>query len=355
MHRRIAIWTAALFLAALAGSCAVTDGQDGYGRSAYSPPPQDPARIGLQPIYRPFFDALKDEGDWTLIEPYGWCFRPRVNFVAWRPYGDGWWEPSDSWGWIWNTHEPFGWITYHYGGWFYDSYQGWVWQPGSVWGPAWVAWVEVGDYVGWAPLGPSQWDGFSQVPGGMFTFADARQLASRDMGQQALYLTRLPETSAPTREIANVGHADGIAFNRGPDFTRLLQLGAAVPEHVDGNALPRVRLGAASVQPNEEDLRASTARVTTEAVREWRALREHGIAPPASAAAGVRTPVMTPVAPAKPGAPSAPTRGTGKPGKHDRASKGKQPGPAHEPARRDSAAADERPSRPADRNSMRGR
>jgi len=113
-------------------------------KEPYSPPPQDPARIGLQPMYRPFFDELKDDGDWTLIEPYGWCFRPRVNFVAWRPYVDGWWEPSDYYGWVWTSTEPFGAITYHYGAWFYDEYQGWVWEPGLIWGPAWVAWAAAG-------------------------------------------------------------------------------------------------------------------------------------------------------------------------------------------------------------------
>jgi len=282
VRTRSFVTLAAFLLAALAGSCAVTSETPG-GPSAYAPPPQDPARAGLPPLYRAFFDELRDDGDWTLIEPYGWCFRPRENFVAWRPYQDGWWEPSDTYGWIWDTYEPFGWITYHYGSWFYDSYQGWVWQPGPVWGPAWVAWVESGDYVGWAPLPPAQYEGYGSVPGGLFMYAPGNQIAARDIGQNSLFLTQLTGSPRAATPIVNVGHANGVAFNRGPDFVTLQRMGAPIPERVDAATLPRVKLGAAP-RPNESDLAARTNRVTTEGVRQWRAFKERGIAPPATPA-----------------------------------------------------------------------
>jgi hypothetical protein len=347
VYRRIAIAFLTLVLAGLVGSCAATDNANDPGPSAYAPPAQEPARMGLAPIYRPFIDALKDEGDWTLIEPYGWCFRPRVNFVAWRPYLDGWWEPSDSWGWIWNTDEPFGWITYHYGAWFYDSYQGWVWQPGPVWGPAWVAWVEAGDYVGWAPLAPATWDGFGAVPGGIFTYAGAQQLASRDVGQQALYLTHLPETKAPARAIVNIGRVNGVAFNRGPDPFWLQEKGAPIPALADPAAIPRARLGTIPVKPNEADLLARTNRVTAEGQREWRALRQQGIAPPPLPAGSVPSRRLAPpdLRPAKPPVPVA------KPGVKDESRRDSTAAPGR-PARR---APDERPARPADRDSTRDR
>ena len=63
MYRRIAVAIAVLVLAGFAGSCASTSGQDSPGPSSYAAPPPHPARLGLQPIYRPFFDELKDEGD----------------------------------------------------------------------------------------------------------------------------------------------------------------------------------------------------------------------------------------------------------------------------------------------------
>ena len=53
----------------------------------------------------------QDDGDWTLIEPYGYVFRPHVNFVAWSPYQYGFWAPSDVYGWVWISAEPFGWAT----------------------------------------------------------------------------------------------------------------------------------------------------------------------------------------------------------------------------------------------------
>ena len=33
---------------------------------------------------------------------------------------------------------------------------GWVWIPDTVWSPAWVAWRDSDDYVGWAPLPPDE-------------------------------------------------------------------------------------------------------------------------------------------------------------------------------------------------------
>ena len=36
-----------------------------------------------------------DYGDWVLIEPYGYVFRPRVGFDTWHPYWDGFWAPTD--------------------------------------------------------------------------------------------------------------------------------------------------------------------------------------------------------------------------------------------------------------------
>ena len=122
-----------------ASSCAVDGGAGGQGGS--TPPPHAPveaARLGLAPALRPFYDELKEYGDWILVEPQGWVFRPNVNTVAWRPYQDGHWEPSYSFGWVWESNEPFGWITDHYGFWFHDDFQGWVWKPYGAWAPSWV-------------------------------------------------------------------------------------------------------------------------------------------------------------------------------------------------------------------------
>ena len=123
----------ALAVALTLAGCAST------GYQAVSPT-MSAAKAGLQPEYRIFYDALEEYGDWNLIEPYGYVFRPRVSFVAWQPYQEGFWVPSDVWGWVWISSEPFGWATYHYGTWMNDRFQGWVWVPGLDWGPAWVSW-----------------------------------------------------------------------------------------------------------------------------------------------------------------------------------------------------------------------
>jgi hypothetical protein len=63
------------------------------------------ARAGLSPEYRLFYDALQDYGDWTLIEPFGYVFRPYGNASSWRPYQYGYWAPSDVYGWVWISGE----------------------------------------------------------------------------------------------------------------------------------------------------------------------------------------------------------------------------------------------------------
>ncbi len=281
--KRARLLLAAAFLASLLGACAVTDEQDNLGPSVYAPPPhtEDPARIALPPVYRPFFDALEDEGDWTLVEPYGYCFRPRVNFVAWRPYQDGWWEPSDSFGWIWNTDEPFGWVTYHYGAWFYDEYQGWLWQPGPNWGPAWVAWVETGDYIGWAPLAPVSYDRFDRIPDGVFTYAQTQQFSARNVAQQALYVSRLPQATSNYHAIVNLGRANGVTFNKGPDAVQLRSRGGLVGTTIDADILPRVPLKPGVAKPNEADVLERTNRLVDEGARELRRMREGQLPPTA--------------------------------------------------------------------------
>lgn len=185
------------------------------------PPPvpgsaQPTARLSLRPEYRVFHDALTDYGDWILIEPAGFVFRPRVNFDAWQPYSNGFWAPSDPYGWVWVSAEPYGWATYHYGRWFYDDYQGWVWMPGVDWGPSWVSWSMNDVYVGWAPLSPG--GSFGDMPGRGWSWVPASQIADRDLGARILKNDQLVASSEGTRPIQNLAEADGVTFNRGPDI-----------------------------------------------------------------------------------------------------------------------------------------
>lgn len=189
----------------------------GCGVAGLTPAPvsMPAARAGLPPQQRFFYDALADDGDWVLIEPYGWVFRPHVNFVAWHPYQSGFWAPSDIYGWTWISAEPFGWATDHYGRWLYDQFEGWVWVPGLDWGPAWVSWSSDNDVVGWAPLPPSggNWNG---VPGGPYLYAPMSQLPSTDLSSHVVKAAQLGAEAARLEHVDNPGEHDGVRFNRGP-------------------------------------------------------------------------------------------------------------------------------------------
>ena len=199
----------ALALAVVQLSCAA---------SGLTPLPQSmpAARAALRPEYRIFYDTLTDYGDWTLIEPYGFVFRPRVHFATWQPYSDGFWVPTDVYGWVWVSSEPFGWATYHYGQWFLDSFQGWVWMPGLDWAPAWVDWRVTDNYVGWAPLGPN-----GTASASSYRFVEPSHARHRDQSQGADRLRPgawqgrgSPRSGRPVRE--RRGATDGVRFNRGP-------------------------------------------------------------------------------------------------------------------------------------------
>lgn len=177
------------------------------------------ARAGLRPEYRLFYDSLEEHGDWILIEPYGYVFRPRVSAVAWRPYDDGFWAPSDVYGWVWISAEPFGWATFHYGRWMFDRFQGWVWLPGLDWAPAWVNWADAGDYVGWSPLLASG-SAAGDIPGGAFRYAPVARLGETDLKAYARPAAQQPLRETPV-PIDNPGQVAGVTYNRGPSIARV--------------------------------------------------------------------------------------------------------------------------------------
>jgi hypothetical protein len=206
--------------------------------------PQTPsmpaARAALRPEYRIFYDALQDYGDWVLIEPYGFVFHPKVDFATFRPYQDGFWVPTDAWGWVWISAEPFGWATYHYGTWLWDRFQGWVWIPGLDWGPAWVTWQLAGGYAGWAPLWPQAGAGSpGEIPGGAYVYAPLERMGSTDLRSHIATQATLGETVADAQPADDVVERDGLRINLGPAFARI--------ERAIGGSLPRVKLAEVAV------------------------------------------------------------------------------------------------------------
>jgi len=225
------ILASAATLAVISASCAV---QGGPGEAGSPPASSQPAaRMGLAPEVRPLYDALEGEGDWVLVEPQGWVFRPRVNTVAWRPYQDGHWEPSYSFGWVWESHDPFGWITDHYGFWFYDDFQGWLWKPYGAWAPSWVAWVQVGNFVGWAPLPPAGVTTYGEPPGGAFTYVPVQSLAQGNSSTSALHVRAIPDDGSTLRPIDRTTSYLGVYYNAGPDVSEVLGPAAADQLRID--------------------------------------------------------------------------------------------------------------------------
>ena len=285
-------------------SCAVNGGVG--GTEAQAPPSRAPmlaARLGLAPSLRPFFDELQEYGDWVLVEPQGWVFRPRVNTVAWRPYQDGHWEPSYSFGWVWESNEPFGWITDHYGFWFHDDFQGWVWKPYGAWAPSWVAWVQVGNYVGWAPLAPEGTTSYEAVPGGVFTYVPTTALSQPTVGIHASYVNALPDDATEIQPIERIASYRGVHWNAGPDLGEVLGTAASERLRLDereggGTVVPPPPRGV-STQPRALELPAleeRTRRVWNEARREFAASRH----PRPGSTPNTSAPSPRPVPPARP-------------------------------------------------------
>jgi len=151
-----------------------------------------------------------------------------------------------------------------------------------MWGPAWVAWVGVDDYVGWAPLAPSDYTDYSRVPGGLFTYVSANALANQNVGTQAMFARAVPAAKSAPTEIFNLGHAAGAVFNKGPAFAMLQRLGTPLPERVDDARFRRVNLQAAPAPAaaREAELLARTQHLVREANREWNVFRNEGGVPP---------------------------------------------------------------------------
>ncbi len=175
------------------------------------------ARASLMPEYRIFYDSLSEYGDWVLIEPFGYVFRPRVNPVAWRPFEDGFWTPTDVYGWTWISSEPFGWATYHYGTWLSDRFQGWVWVPGTEWGPAWVNWETTDEYVGWAPQSP-RGGSYSNLPTSAFSYVPVSAMGSPALSTKILDPATAAAKVQNPRRIDNSADVQGVRINRGPDI-----------------------------------------------------------------------------------------------------------------------------------------
>lgn len=279
-------------------------------------------RMGLAPEYRIFYDALQDQGDWVYIQPHGYVFRPDVNFITFRPYENGFWAPSDIYGWTWISAEPFGWATYHYGSWFFDRYYGWVWTPGRDWGPAWVSWQVADNYAGWSPLlAPGSAD--DQIRGGPWTYAPLGMLGNTDLVSHVVHESDLHGPVPNLKPVQNMAERGGVVFNRGPRFDLVekaagsfprvkiepLEPGAAAAGR-PGESKGEAKAGARGGTTGSEKAASPAAiesmrRAGDDAARRARVLVDHGGPPPASVQV-IHAVLPPPTTGAKPGAAKAP-------------------------------------------------
>ena len=255
------------------GSCAVgtTGGPQPASMTA--------ARAGLLPEYRIFYDTLQDYGDWVLVEPYGYLFRPRIGFHDWRPYEYGFWAPTDAYGWVWISNEPFGWATYHYGRWFFDDFDGWLWQPGVQWAPAWVGWQANDQYVGWTPMFDG--GGRGAPPGGSYLFAPVSAMGSTDLSANIKTAGELGPAVADARPVSETVEVEGKRVPAGPPIARIERLaGVTLPRAKIDDLLQRTALGERGSRAGSTPAAAPTLdemrRAAEQASREARALSSRG-------------------------------------------------------------------------------
>lgn len=164
-----------------------------------------------------FYSPLEPYGSWVTLGTYGRCWHPSRVEADWRPYTAGYWEWTDA-GWYWVSDEPWSWACYHYGSWYYDANYGWVWIPGTEWAPAWVSWRYGGDYVGWAPYGPS----FAVMAPSYFCFVDLHHfhehLRPRDLVfNNPTIINQTKVVNRFQRETRDIGGTrQTVVVNRGP-------------------------------------------------------------------------------------------------------------------------------------------
>jgi hypothetical protein len=103
-----------------------------------------------------FEEALAPHGTWIDSPELGRVWLPSRAETGpdFWPYRSGGHWVLTEYGWTWSSDFAWGWLPFHYGRWAFLPQRGWCWVPGTLWGPAWVAWRQGKQYVAWAPLPP---------------------------------------------------------------------------------------------------------------------------------------------------------------------------------------------------------
>jgi uncharacterized protein DUF6600/FecR-like protein len=87
------------------------------------------------PYYAAGFGSLYSYGSWFDCGGYGYGWRPFGVGYGWSPFTNGQWIWDPSFGWTWDSFQPWGWAPYHYGGWLFDAgCGGWFYSPPLLYG-----------------------------------------------------------------------------------------------------------------------------------------------------------------------------------------------------------------------------
>lgn len=204
-----------------------------------APTPSEAQQMARDPAYNEFYQALDPHGEWVVHPRYGETWVPYANEDReWRPYSRGQWLYTEEHGWLWDSEEPFGWVVYHHGRWLLDQRHGWMWVPGTEWAPAWVAWREGADVIGWAPLPPeAEFDGSGELT--YQAYASPRYapmwifVAPAMLAMPAVYRYFHPRARSTfyfgqTRHATYYGYRDRRIYNRGID-RRFIEMRAQRP------------------------------------------------------------------------------------------------------------------------------
>jgi hypothetical protein len=205
-----------------------------------------------------FYDDLAGYGNWVQQPSYGWAWRPRAVASSWRPYRAGHWVSTDE-GWTWISDEPYGWATYHYGRWYDDPSYGWEWIPGNQWAPAWVAWQEGGNYVGWAPLPPavefrSGVDLSVSLAPDAYVFVPERQFLAPQLSSYFVPRAECARIFPTTRNITHYNVVNNRVFNQGVPVDRM--------QKVVGRSVPRYQIADLSADQRHQGARVAQNRVS---------------------------------------------------------------------------------------------
>jgi hypothetical protein len=193
-----------------------------------------------------FHQELTPYGRWVYTAAYGEVWYPTVVAAGWAPYVDGEWVYTDC-GWTWVSYDPFG-DPFHYGTWVWVDPYGWCWEPGYVWGPAWVTWAWTDSYIGWAPLPPTFAIAATGYSGGPVTvtqnryvFVPINQFAGTNVSTVRVATTQNSTILARAQRATRFSVSGGLVHTGGPP--------TALVERARGKPLRAVRVSSLKLKP----------------------------------------------------------------------------------------------------------